>query len=79
MATGLGRLINTKIDDYKLYYNVDMVEGQSGGPIYIEKANGQMTVIGINIVEHGQIENIGKRIDTNILNLVYNYDKYNNL
>lgn len=73
MATGYGYLTSSKIDNKNIYYTTDTVGGESGGPLYLEDSNGNLIVIGINSGENKvNIYNLAKRIDTDILNFVYN-------
>lgn len=81
MVTGSGYLTSTKINTHNIYYDVDIVPGTSGGPLYVKVPNGNdsandeenydLVVIGIHSGQNTNY-NLAKRIDTNILNFVYN-------
>ena len=60
-----------------LHYNIDMVGGESGAPIYyINSTTGTKTVIGLNTNTGADTSyNFGKRIDTDVLHFVYNNPK----
>lgn len=85
MVTGKGNFTNNVygdiITDNVLCYDTDMVQGESGGPIYIY---GTDTVIGINTTYHYVSDNstenynYGLRLTINILNFIYNHDDYMN-
>lgn len=65
-STGVGTL--TSVADYRIMYNTDTSDGNSGSPIYID-TNGTKTVIGI----HTSAGNSGIRFTTDILNFIYNH------
>ncbi len=73
-----GRDFHNKMTKFNLYYNVDIMPGQSGSPIYIKNSNGSKTVIGINIAainEQGSpigAFNEGTRFNTKILTFIFN-------
>lgn len=74
-TTGWGYLtgIDHSFDNwnYALYYNTDVVFGDSGAPAYVYDSNGNKTVIAINNYS-GENFNQGTRITTNILHFAYN-------
>ena len=72
-STGDGFLVSTP-SSYRLYYDVDTINGDSGGPIYAN-VKGKQTVIGIHtngIATDGEY-NKGIRLTTDILNLIYHH------
>ncbi|MEE7583066.1 MAG: trypsin-like serine protease [Oscillospiraceae bacterium] len=72
-STGDGFLVSTP-SSYRLYYDVDTINGDSGGPIYAN-VKGKQTVIGIHtngISKDGEY-NKGIRLTTDILNLIYHH------
>lgn len=75
IVTGKGNLAkNPKgiiIKPDTIHYNVDMVGGTSGAPVYLKNSDGSMTVIAINGgSDYGC--NYGRRIDTDVLHFIYN-------
>lgn len=72
-STGDGFLISTPTA-YRLYYNIDNVGGDSGGPVYAN-VKGKQTVIGVHTRGTSKEEpyNKGMRFTTDILNLIYHH------
>lgn len=70
--TGIGNLASPYLDDKSIFYNTDTDGGESGGPVYVKTANGQIIAIGIHNGAGTSTYNIGRRIDTDILHFVYN-------
>lgn len=80
MVSGCGNLGNPYLTNSVLYYSTDTVGGESGGPVFVKTNSGTVIVIGIhsgNDPYDGIVYNEGKRIDTNVLNLVHNYSHTN--
>lgn len=73
MVTGYGYFSNNKILNGILNYSTDTVVGESGSPVYVYNEDGSMTVIGIHSRSaSSQNFNIGKRIDVDLLNFIFN-------
>ena len=74
IVTGCGNFLCDMINNDVLFYNTDTVGGESGGPVYVRKSDGDITVIGINSGHNRgtPLYNLGKRIDTDIIHFVYN-------
>lgn len=72
VTTAQGTLINRKVYINELRHNVDTVSSEVGGPVYVTDSNGKKTVIGINSTTNVSSYNVGKRIDTNVIQFVYN-------
>ena len=76
-STGSGSLVTTPdtTSNYELRHNVDMVGGDSGGPLYVINSDLTKTAIGIN-VRHDPSSpsqyNCATRITPDILSFVYN-------
>jgi V8-like Glu-specific endopeptidase len=68
MSTGSGKL--TTISDYYIHHDADVVNGDSGGPLYYTK-DGVKTVVGIHN-SSGTDFNSAMRITTDILQFAYN-------
>ena len=85
-STGSGHLVSPEESesDYMIRYDVDIVKGDSGGPIYITNGNIK-TVIGIHtfesyVTENGverNINNGGIKLTTDILHFIYNNNHLN--
>lgn len=58
-----------------LFYDVDVLNGESGGPIYIKNNDGFKTVIGVN-TGINKSYNQGTRFDTKILTFMFNNPKF---
>lgn len=82
-STGIGNLLPSTLGVWNnsIYHDVDIVSGDSGGPIYTVNPDGSKTVIGIQNLEHFTVQNntpedplynSGIRITTDILHFVYN-------
>ena len=80
-STGVGTLSPVDVTyvgnwRYAIYYNTDIVAGDSGAPVYVTNTDGTKTVIGINNYS-GSTYNQGTRITTDILHFVYNNNNLN--
>lgn len=75
-STGQGTIILDPVSPINMiYYNVDTVGGMSGAPLYVYNPDGTRTVIGIHTHRNPgdeHIYNAATRIDTNILNFIFN-------
>lgn len=78
MVTGIGYLHmsdsvkgNCKISDKNIFYDVDIINGQSGGPVYIKNSDGSKTVVGIN-TGSGSTFNTGTKFNTKVLTFIFN-------
>ncbi len=75
-STGMGNLLPSISGVWNncIYYDVDIVGGDSGGPVYMINDDGSKTVIGINTAQHAStpLYNLGTRITPDILHFVYN-------
>lgn len=67
-----GNIISNGCDDYTLNYNADMVSGDSGGPVYVERnyfGRKYKTAIAINACE--SYTNYGVKITSDLLKFYY--------
>lgn len=81
IVTGSGYLCSapgfgSKITDKNLFYDVDVLNGESGGPIYIKNSDGSKTVVGINTGINQLGFNIGTRFNTKILTFMFQNPKF---
>ena len=60
------------LSNQKVLYGTDTDGGESGGPVYVKTSSGDMIAIGIHNGKSTSTCNRGRRIDTNILQFVYN-------
>ena len=74
LCKALGR--GNKITNTNLFYNVDVLSGESGGPIYVKNSNGSKTVVGINTGMSSYGFNQGTRFNTKILTFMFNNPKF---
>lgn len=67
---GLSGSLGSKIGLRNIFYNIDIMPGESGGPVYTKNSDGSKTVVGINT---GSAEgfNIGTRFNTRILSFIF--------
>lgn len=72
-STGVGTLLNTSNTDtdYRIYFDTDIVPGNSGSPVYIKNPDGSNSVIGI-CTHQSTYYNSGIRITSDILKFVFN-------
>lgn len=70
--TGIGNLVSPYLSNQKVLYGTDTDGGESGGPVYVKTSSGDMIAIGIHNGKSTSTYNKGRRIDTNILQFVYN-------
>ena len=83
IVTGSGHLCSFPLNSVymlsrtNLFYDVDVLSGESGGPIYIKNDDGSKTVIGINTgMNRSGCYNQGTRFDTKILTFMFNNPKF---
>lgn len=71
MVTGEGYLTGNKVYNNYIEYDTDTVHGTSGAPVYVKTPEGHKIVIGIHRGP-ASTGNYGHRIDSNVLQFVYN-------
>lgn len=72
IVTTQGILANEKVANHELQYSTDTVSSEIGAPVYVTDSNGKKTVIGINNSYSSSGYNVGMRVNTNVLQFVYN-------